>query len=824
MRVHFLKKKFHKNDKVLSVKHTHFPLETPYINTVPVNQQPPYPGDENLERRIRSLIRWNAMAMVVRANTREPGIGGHISTYASSANLLEVAFHHFFKGSDLIFFQGHASPGIYARAFLEGRFSETQLENFRRELQPGGGLSSYPHPYLMPDFWEFPTVSMGLSPLQAIYQARFNRYLRDRGLKNTDGVRVWSFLGDGEMDEPESMGSLTIAAREGLDNLTFVINCNLQRLDGPVRGNGKIIQELESLFRGAGWNVIKVIWGRDWDPLLAKDEKGLLKERMMEAMDGDYQKYVVEPGSYTRQHFFGSPELLKIVGNLTDDQIRKLGRGGHDSQKIYAAFKSAVDHQGAPTVILAKTIKGYGLGEASEGRNMTHQQKKLSEQELKNFRDRFDIPISDKNLKAAPFYRPPSSSEEIQYLLEKRKNLGGFVPQRKSKRKSFSTFEVFEKDFQEFLEGTPEGREVSTTMAFASFLSKLLRHPQLGKKIVPILPDEARTFGMDPLFRQIGIYSSLGQLYEPVDSKMVLYYKESREGQLIEEGITEAGAVSSFIAAGTAEASHGEAMIPFYIFYSMFGFQRIGDLIWSLQDSRCRGFLLGGTAGRTTLAGEGLQHQDGHSHLFASAYPRIKSYEPAFAYEILVLIQEGIREMYEKGEEIVYYLTLQNENYRMLPAPKDFEKVRKGILRGVYPLTDVGKSRVHLLGSGAILMEVLKAQKILGKDHKVSATVWSVTSFCELRREALEAEQWNINHPQESKKIPWISTLFKDADVVVAATDNVKAVPDQIARWVPHFYSLGTDGLGRSESRKDLRRFFEVDAESIVKATLFLLP
>lgn len=805
---------------------TCFPFETPYINTISADEQPAYPGDENLERRMRSLIRWNAMAMVVRANTREPRIGGHISTYASSANLLEVAFHHFFKGhehpdgGDQIFFQGHASPGIYARSFLEGRLSEVQLENFRRELQPGGGLSSYPHPYLMPDFWEFPTVSMGLSPLQAIYQARFNRYLRDRGLKKTEGQRVWAFLGDGEMDEPESMGSLTIAAREGLDNLTFIINCNLQRLDGPVRGNGKIIQELESLFRGAGWNVIKVIWGRDWDPLLAKDEKGLLKARMMEAVDGDYQKYVVEPGAYTRQHFFGkSPELLKIVEHLTDDQIRKLGRGGHDSQKIYAAFKSAVEHRGSPTVILAKTIKGYGLGEAGEGRNITHQQKKLNEQELKNFRDRFDIPISDKNLKTAPFYRPPSNSEEIQYLLEKRKNLGGFVPKRKTEKKSFSTFES--RDFQEFLEGTPEGREVSTTMAFVSLLSKLLRHPQLGKTIVPILPDEARTFGMDPLFRQIGIYSSVGQLYEPVDSKMVLFYKESRDGQLIEEGITEAGAVSSFIAAGTAEASHGVPMIPFYIFYSMFGFQRIGDLLWSLQDSRCRGFLLGGTAGRTTLSGEGLQHQDGHSHLFASAYPRIKSYEPAFAYEILVLIQEGIREMYERGEEIVYYLTLQNENYRMLPAPQDFEKVREGILRGAYPLTDVGKSRIHLLGSGSILMEILKAQKILEEEHKVSATVWSVTSFCELRREALEIEKWNRNHPEETQKTPWVKTLFGEKDIVIAATDNVTLIPDQIARWIPNFYSLGTDGLGRSESRKDLRRFFEVDAEAIVKATLF---
>ncbi len=810
-----------------------FPFETPYINTIPLKEQSPYPGDEALEQRIRSLIRWNAMAMVVRANAREPGIGGHISTYASCANLFEVAFNHFLKGheapggGDQVYFQGHAAPGIYARAFLEGRISETELDNFRRELQPEPGLSSYPHPWLMPDFWEFPTVSMGLSPLQAIYQARFNRYLKDRGLKDTDGCHVWAFLGDGEMDEPESMGSLTVASREELDNLTFVINCNLQRLDGPVRGNGKIIQELESLFRGAGWNVIKVIWGRDWDPLLEQDKAVYLVERMGEAVDGDYQKYVVEPGAYTRKHFFGTrPELLKLVDPLSDDQIRKMSRGGHDSQKIYAAYQAAMRERGRPTVILAKTIKGYGLGEAGEGRNITHQQKKMNEAELKKFRDRFHIPVSDKDLIHTPFYRPSPKSQEAEYLLERRRSLGGFVPKRRTQKTKISTFEISE--FKEFLEGTD--KEVATTMAFVSLLSKLLRHPRLGKWIVPIIPDEARTFGMDPLFRQIGIYSAIGQLYEPVDSKMVLCYRECKEGQLLEEGITEAGSVCSFIAAGTAEASHTLPMIPFYIYYSMFGFQRVGDFFWAAQDARTRGFLLGGTAGRTTLAGEGLQHQDGHSHLLASAYPRIKSYEPAFAYELMVIIREGIREMFENGEEWIYYLTLQNEKYPMPSLPlsqdQDQERVMEGIMRGIYLLSPVGVApkegaSLHLLGSGSILRECLRARDILHEKFQIAAHVWSVTSFSELRREALDVEQWNLLHPTSPPRVPWISTLLGDEDqIVIASTDNMKAVPDQIARWVPGFYSLGTDGFGRSESRKDLRRFFGVDAESIVVATL----
>ncbi len=797
-----------------------FPFETPYVNTIPASEQPPYPGDEELERRIRNIVRWNAMAMVVRANSREPGIGGHIATYASSSNLYEVAFHHFFRGhsamggGDLIFFQGHATPGVYSRAFLEGRITEAQLQNFRRELE--GGLSSYPHPWLMPDFWEYPTVSMGLGPLQAIYQARFNRYLRDRKLRNTDGSRVWAFLGDGEMDEPESLGSLAIAAREGLDNLIFVVNCNLQRLDGPVRGNGKIIQELESVFRGAGWNVVKLIWSRDWDALLESDASGVLAARMLEALDGDYQKYVVESGAYTRNHFFGkSPELSKLVESLSDDKIRKLGRGGHDSQKIHAAFKAATAMNGRPTVVLAKTIKGYGLGEAGEGLNITHQQKKLNEAQLKQFRDRFEIPVADKHLKDTPFYKPPDGSPEIEYLLNRRRALGGFIPRRSPVKHFLPTFAM--KDFSEFLKGTGEGHAVSTTMAFASLFSKLLRHPELGPKIVPIIPDEARTFGMDPLFKQVGIYSSVGQLYEPVDSKMVLSYRESKEGQVLEEGITEAGALASFSAAGTAGSAHDLPMIPFFIFYSMFGFQRVGDLIWSLQDSRARGFLLGATAGRTTLAGEGLQHQDGHSLLLASAFPRIRSYEPAFAYEVALLIQNGIRTMYEKNEDWIYYLTLQNENYPMPPMPENAEE---GVLRGLYRFRDSKKPpQVHLLGSGSILIEVLRAQKILEEKFGVGSSVWSATSYSELRREALAIDRRNLLHPFENPKTPWFADALKDLPVV-AASDWMKIVPEQIARWVPDFFPLGTDGMGRSESRSALRRFFEIDAEFIVIAVL----
>jgi len=684
-----------------------FTANTPYVNTIPVDRQPMYPGDRQIERRIRSLIRWNAMAMVVRANRLHSGLGGHISTYASCATLFETGFNHFFRGhtdglaGDQVYFQGHASPGVYARAFLEGRLSAAQLHAFRREIG-GGGLSSYPHPWLMPDFWEFPTVSMGLSPICSIYQARFNRYLRDRGLHDTEASHIWAFIGDGETDEPETLGAITLAAREHLDNLIWVINCNLQRLDGPVRGNGKIIQELEAVFRGAGWNVIKVIWGDDWDPLLVKDTDGKLVQRMGDVLDGEYQKYTVSSGDYIRQHFFGADAaLLGLVADLTDAKLRKLRRGGHDPEKVYAAYRAAVQHQGAPTVVLAKTIKGYGLGEAGEGRNVTHQQKKLNEKELREFRDRFGIPIADRDLLETPFYRPPDDSEEIQYLLERRSQLGGFVP---SRRVHVSVLQPPQLDwFQEFTAGTG-GREVATTMAAVRMLQHLMNDETLGPLIVPIVPDEARTFGMDALFRKFGIYSHLGQRYEPADSDVVLYYRETTDGQLLEEGITEAGAMASFTAAGTAYATHGIPTIPFFFFYSMFGFQRIGDLIWQHADVRGRGFLIGATAGRTTLAGEGLQHQDGHSQLIASVVPTLHAYDPAFAYEIAVIIQDGLRRMYQVGEPGFYYLTVYNEMYAMPPMP---DGVDDGIRRGLYklaPAVEAGdRPRVHLFGSGAIL-------------------------------------------------------------------------------------------------------------------------
>jgi pyruvate dehydrogenase E1 component len=805
---------------------------TPYINTIRPEQQPEYPGDRDMERRIKSIIRWNAMAMVVRANKHSPGIGGHISTYASSATLYEVAFNHFFRGKDdgragdHIYFQGHASPGIYARAFLEGRITEKQLENFRRELQPGGGLSSYPHPWLMPEFWEFPTVSMGLAPIMSIYQARFNRYLKDRGLADTDGSRVWAFLGDGEMDEPESLGAITLASREGLDNLVWVVNCNLQRLDGPVRGNGKIIQELEGDFRGSGWNVIKVIWASDWDPLLAADQSGLLVRRMGEVVDGDYQKYIVEPGSYTREHFFGVyPEVAKLVEHLSDEQLRKLGRGGHDPLKVYAAYHRAVhDANGRPTVILAKTVKGYGLGEAGEGRNVTHQQKKLNEQELKEFRDRFGIPISDRRVVEAPFYHPGPNSPEVDYLLERRKALGGPVPRRlvRSQPLAPPSLDVF----GDMLKGTGAGREASTTAAFVRLLAGLLRDKELGDLIVPIVPDEARTFGMESLFKDYGIYAHKGQLYEPVDRKMLLYYKEAKDGQILEEGITEAGAMSSFIAAGSAYASHGLNTIPFFIYYSMFGFQRIGDLIWAHADSRGRGFLLGATAGRTTLAGEGLQHQDGHSHLLASTVPTCQPYDPAFAYEIAVIIQDGIRRMYKQQESIFYYLTLYNEKYEMPGMPNS---VREGILKGMYRLKGTlhpkKSPKVHLFGSGPIVRESLRAQALLDEHYGVQADVWSVTSYTLLRREALEIERYNVLHPGEKPRLPYLTqVLAKDPAPVIAASDYMKTMPDQVGKWVPGgLTALGTDGFGRSEGREDLRRFFEVDAESIAVAALYRL-
>jgi pyruvate dehydrogenase E1 component len=804
-----------------------FNLNTPYINTIPADVQPPFPGDRETERRIKSIIRWNAMAMVVRANKTNPGIGGHISTFASCATLFEVGFNHFFHGKDgehpgdQVYFQGHASPGVYARAFLEGRLTVEQLENFRRELAAGSGLSSYPHPWLMPGFWEFPTVSMGLPAIMAIYQARFNRYLEDRGLKQTHRSKVWAFLGDGETDEPEALGAITLAARERLDNLIFVVNCNLQRLDGPVRGNGKIIQELEAAFRGAGWNVIKVIWGEDWDALLDKDVKGLLVQRMNEVVDGQYQKYVVEPGSYIRQDFFGAhPELLEMVKHLSDERIHKLKRGGHDPEKVYAAYQAAVEHRGSPTVILAKTVKGYGLGEAGEGRNITHQQKKLNEAELREFRSRFGIPIADADVGEAPFYRPSEDSPEMRYLMERRKALGGFVPKRTVTAPPLNAppLEVF----KDLLAGT-EGREVSTTMAFVGALRSLLKLPDIGPSIVPIIPDEARTFGMESLFRPYGIYSHIGQRYKPVDSDVFLYYREDKAGQILEEGITEAGAMSSFIAAGTAYATHGVNMIPFFIYYSMFGFQRIGDLIWAAADMRAKGFLLGGTAGRTTLNGEGLQHQDGHSHLFATAVPTIVAYDPAFAYEIALIIRDGIRRMYQEREDVFYYITLQNENYAMPPMPPGVEE---GVLRGMYLFRKgewkKGTPGVQLLGSGAILREALRAQEILAEKYSVGSDVWSVTSYRELRREALEVERWNLLHPESQPRDPYVKSLLKEArGPFVAASDYVRSVPEQIGRWVPGgLYALGTDGFGRSETRAALRRFFEVDAESIVLAAL----
>jgi len=806
-----------------------FAANTPYINTIPEKEQPVFPGNREIERRIKSIVRWNAMAMVIRANRMASGIGGHISTYASAATLYEVGFDHFFRGKDaegggdLIYFQGHASPGIYARAFLEGRLSREQLENFRREIKPRRGLSSYPHPWLMPDFWEFPTVSMGLPSIMAIYQARFNRYLEDRGLKQRSG-KVWAFLGDGETDEPEALGAITLASRLKLDNLIFVINCNLQRLDGPVRGNDKIIQELEAIFRGAGWNVIKVIWGSNWDPLLEKDVDGVLVKRMEESVDGDYLKYSVEKGDYIREHFFGTdPRLKKMVEHLSDDELSKLQRGGHDPEKVYAAYKAAVENQGSPTVILAKTIKGYGLGEAGEGKNITHQQKKLNEVELKQFRARFGIPISDKEVGAAPFYKPADDSPEMQYLHERRRQLGGYLPSRRAQAPPLDAA-GFGDLFAEFFQGSGE-RAAATTMVFVKMLSKMLKHKTLGRFIVPIVPDEARTFGMESLFRQVGIYSPVGQRYEPVDKDTLLYYKEAKEGQILEEGITEAGSMSSFIAAGTAYASHGINTIPFFIFYSMFGFQRIGDLIWAAGDMRCRGFLLGGTAGRTTLAGEGLQHQDGHSHLLAYPHPNIVCYDPAFAYELAVIIDEGIRRMYMKQEDVFYYLTVGNEPYPMPPMP---EGVREGILKGIYRFQaakEPRERRVQLLGSGPLINQVLKARDILDERYGVAAEIWSVTSYKELFRDGLEAERWNRLHPGETPRVPYVRACLGDAaQAIIAVSDYTKALPCSLAGWLPDsFAALGTDGFGRSDTREALRSFFEVDASHIVLATLATL-
>jgi pyruvate dehydrogenase E1 component len=811
-----------------------FTANTPYINTIPRADQPVYPGDRELERRIKSIVRWNAMAMVVRANRERSGIGGHISTFASAANLWEVGFNHFWRArtdeflGDQVLFQGHASPGIYARAFLEGRLTEKDLENFRHELHPDGGLSSYPHPYLMKDFWEFPTVSMGFTALTAIYQARFNHYLVDRGLRAASGRKVWAMLGDGEMDEPESLGAITLASREKLDNLIFVINCNLQRLDGPVRGNGKVMQELEAAFRGAGWNVIKVVWGGDWDPLLEADQKGLLMRRMDEVLDGEMQRYTISNGSYVREHFFGQyPELLDMVKGYSDDQVAKLRRGGHDPVKVYAAYKAAVEHKGSPTVILAQTIKGYGLGEAGEGKNITHSQKKLNEDELKEFRTRFNIPISDDDIAEAPFYKPADDSPEMQYLRERRKELGGSLPRRVDTSQPMAC--QTEALFTEYYEGSGD-RDLATTMAYVHLLAKLLRDPDFGKLIVPIVPDEARTFGMESLFRQAGIYSHAGQLYDPVDKGSLLFYNEKKTGAILEEGINEAGSLASFIAAGTAYANNAVSMIPFYTFYSMFGFQRVGDLIWQACDSRARGFLIGATAGRTTLAGEGLQHQDGHSHVLALTPPSVKAYDPAFAYELAVIIHDGITRMYCHQEDWIYYLTVTNETYRMPAMPKR-AGVKEGILKGMYKFKPTGlkgakaKVKAHLLGSGAILNETLKAQTILEEQYGVAADVWSVTSYKELYRDAVECERWNLLNPGKKAKTPYVAGLLaKESGVFVAASDYMKVLPAAVSQWFPGpLHCLGTDGFGRSDGRKELRDFFEVDARYIAVAALHRL-
>ncbi len=804
-----------------------FAVNTPYVNTISVEKQPQFPGNREIERRIKSLARWNAMAMVVRGNKAEAGIGGHISTYASAATLFEVGFNHFFRArtenfcGDFVYFQGHASPGVYARAFLEGRLTERHLENFRRELKPGGGLSSYPHPWLMPNFWQFPTVSMGLGPILGIYHARFNRYLEDRGLKPKDDHKIWVFMGDGECDEPESLGAITMASREKLDNLIFVINCNLQRLDGPVRGNGKIIQELEALFRGAQWNIIKVIWGSDWDPILAKDAEGLLAKRMGEIVDGQYQKYSVSSGDYIRNDFCGGDQRLEeMLKHLSDDALRKMKRGGHDPEKVYAAYKAAVDFKGAPSIVIAKTIKGYGLGESGEGKNVTHQQKKMNEDELKEFRTRFSIPISDEEVVKAPFYKPPDDAPEMVYLHERRKALGGYLPQRHEKSVSMPT--PAEEIFEEFYQGSGD-RKASSTMAYVKILSKLLKNETFGKLIVPIIPDEARTFGMEGLFRQCGIYSHVGQLYEPVDKEVIAYYKEATDGQILEEGINEAGSISSFIAAGTAYSTQGINSIPFYTYYSMFGPQRVGDLIWAAADMRCRGFLVGATSGRTTLNGEGLQHQDGHSHVFLSGVPTCLPYDPTFAYELAVIIRHGIYRMYEKQESVFYYLSVGNEEYSMPVMP---EGVKDGIIKGLYKFQASSAKnlplRAHLLGSGAIMNQVIEAQKILEEKYQVSTDIWSAPSYVELRREALHAERWNMFHPSEKPKVPYVTQCFANEEgVVVAASDNIKVLSDGIAKWIPGgLTSLGTDGFGRSESRKALRDFFEVDARHIVFATL----
>lgn len=801
-----------------------YSANTAYINTIPPHLEKYTPGNPALELRLRSWIRWNAVAMVVRANRKSTELGGHIATFASAATLYDVGMNHFWhapspqNGGDVIYIQGHAAPGMYARSFLEGRFTEADLDNFRQEVS-GQGLSSYPHPWLMSNYWQFPTVSMGLGPITSIYQARFMKYLQDRKLADTENRHVWAFVGDGEVDEPETLGAISLAGREKLDNLIWVVNCNLQRLDGPVRGNGKIVQELEAVFRGAGWNVIKVVWGSYWDPLLAKDINGKLKQRMLEVVDGEFQNYKAKDGAYVREHFFGAyPELREMVARMSDADIWRLNRGGHDPHKVYAAYYAAVNHEDQPTVILAHTVKGYGMGAAGEGQNRTHQQKKLSNEEMIAFKNRFNIPLSDEDAAEAKYYRPADDSEEIKYLHERRKALGGYLPQRQTHAAPLKVPEL--NLFQTLLDSSGD-REMSTTMAFVRLLTILTRDKNIGRHIVPIVPDEARTFGMEGMFRQLGIYSSVGQLYEPQDKDQVMFYKEDKSGQILEEGINEAGAISSWIAAATAYSTHGVCMVPFYIYYSMFGFQRIGDLAWAAGDCRARGFLIGGTAGRTTLAGEGLQHQDGHGLVQAGLIPNCISYDPTFAYELAVIIQQGMKRMYENQEDVYYYITAMNENYHHPAMPPAAEE---GIVKGMYLFSGGGKKRkkVQLLGSGAILREVIAAGEILDKEWGVDADIWSVTSFNEIAREARDIERWNLLHPLEDARTPYITQCLKDRrGPAIAATDYIRSYADQIRAWVPmHYKVLGTDGFGRSDTRAQLRRHFEVDRYYIVLAAL----
>lgn len=809
-----------------------FTANTPYINTIHHSEQVRFPGDLEMERRIKSIVRWNAMAMVNKANKRFDGLGGHISTFASSATLYEVAQNHFFKGrtdeqdGDMVYFQGHASPGMYSRAYLEGRISDDQLDNFRRELPAGVGLSSYPHPWLMPDFWQFPTVSMGLGPICSIYHARFLRYMEHRGLKDTSKSRVWAFLGDGECDEPESLGALTLGAREKLDNLTWVINCNLQRLDGPVRGNGKIIQELEAAFRGAGWNVIKVIWGGDWDPLLDKDDEGKLVKRMGEVVDGQYQKYTVSDAEYVRNHFFGAdPDVLDMVDHLPDEMMMRIRRGGHDPEKVYAAYHSATHHKGAPTVVLAKTVKGYGLGGAAEGLNVAHNQKKIEMEYVRQFRDRFGLPIGDDEIEDIPYYKPTDDSPEMKYLRNRRQELGGFVPSRKPTDETLDIPALDDKAFKRVLPGS-DGDNASTTQALGNIVRGLVRHQGVKDRIVPIIPDEARTFGMEDLFKMVGIYSSKGQLYEPVDSDVVQFYKEAKDGQLLEEGINEAGAMGSFIAAGSAYANLGMNMIPFYVFYSMFGFQRVGDLIWCAADTRCKGFLCGGTSGRTSLNGEGLQHEDGHSQLIATTVPSLRAYDPAYGYELAVIVQDGMRRMFGEDEEIFYYLSVYNDSYPHPPMPET-DGVADGIINGMYKFgsTDSGAGQTYrpqIFGSGPIMESARAAQQILADKYGIGSDVWSVTSYSELRRDAMACKHWNDLNPGKTPKKSYLeSTLEGVNGPFISTSDNVRLVADQIREWIPGEYMvLGTDGFGRSETREELRRHFRIDAESTTYATL----